>query len=276
MIIDAHQHFWHYESQKHGWIDDAMAIIRRDFLPQDLQPVLKANGVDGTVAVQADESEEETAFLLELANQHSFIRAVVGWTDLTAGDVEDKLAYYKSFQKLKGFRHVLQAQEPGFMLRPAFLHGISLLRQFGFTYDILVFPKHLNAVIELVKANPGQPFVIDHLAKPYIKTGDIETWANHMRRLSAFENVCCKLSGMVTEANYHHWKAGDFAPYLEVVTEAFGTKRLMFGSDWPVCLVAGSYAQVKGIVSDYFGAYNENERADIFGGNAMRFYQITE
>jgi len=170
-VIDAHQHFWYYEKEKHAWIDDAMAVIRKDFLPEQLAAVYQSNNISGCVAVEADQSENETAFLIQLAQQYSFIKAIVGYVDLRAENVTDRLSYYQQYQTVKGFRHVLQAQQPDFMLQPDFLRGIAALKQFNFTYDILIFPKHLHAAIELVKQNPSQPFVIDHIAKPYIKAG---------------------------------------------------------------------------------------------------------
>jgi L-fuconolactonase len=274
MTIDGHQHFWQYNPQKHGWIDDEMAVIRKDFLPAGLEPVLTSNGIDGCVAVQADETESETDFLIGLAQQNPFIKAVVGWVELSAENISDRLAHYKQHNIVKGFRHVLQAQDPSFMLQPSFLNGIAALQSFNFTYDILIFPKHLPAAIELVKQFPNQRFVVDHLAKPYIKAGLIDEWKKDLQLLAHLENVYCKISGMVTEADYNNWLPGDFKPYLDVVTEAFGTKRIMFGSDWPVCLVAASYGDMLAIVRDYFAAFSRSENQDFFGNNAARFYNI--
>ncbi|OIR13216.1 amidohydrolase [mine drainage metagenome] len=272
--IDAHQHFWHYHPNTHSWITDDMDVIRKDFLPSDLMPLLAENNIDGTVAVQADQSEKETGFLLLAAEENNFIKAVVGWTDLCAENILERLEYYKSFKKLKGFRHILQAEQPSFMLQSKFLRGISLLKDFDFTYDILIYPEHLSAALQLVNLFPEQMFVIDHLAKPLIKKQEINEWANGMKLLSAHKNVYCKISGMVTEADVKNWKQEDFIPYLDVVTNAFGTDRLMYGSDWPVCLVAASYSKCIGIVKKYFQSFSETEQQKIFGLNATSFYKI--
>lgn len=272
--IDSHQHFWHYHPQKHEWIDDAMAAIRKDFLPQHLQPVLQQHVMDGCVAVEADQSETETDFLISLQQQHDFIKGIVGWVDLRAANVQERLAHYKQFKAVKGFRHVLQSQEPAFMLQPGFIQGIAALQQYGYTYDILIFPKHIPAAIELVRQFPGQRFVIDHIAKPYIKAGLINEWKKDMQSIAQFENVHCKVSGMVTEADYHNWKQPEFTPYLDAVVEAFGTRRLMFGSDWPVCLVAAEYGQMLHIVQEYFSSFSVDEQDDVFGHNASRFYHL--
>lgn len=272
--IDAHQHFWHYNQHTHSWITDDMNVIRKDFLPSDLMPLLAENNIDGTVAVQADQSEKETEFLLSLAEENNFIKAVVGWTDLCGENILERLEYYKSFKKLKGFRHILQAEQPSFMLQSKFLKGISLLKDFDFTYDILIYPEHLPAALQMVNLFPEQMFVIDHIAKPFIKKQEINEWANGMKLLSAHENVYCKISGMVTEADVKNWKQEDFIPYLDVVTNAFGTDRLMYGSDWPVCLVAASYQNCIGIVKKYFQSFSETEQQKIFGSNATSFYKI--
>lgn len=274
MRIDSHQHFWHYDPIKHDWIDDEMAIIRKDFLPNDLQPIFQANNIDGCVAVQADQTEAETNFLLQLSNENRFIKGIVGWVDLRADNIEERLAHFKQFPIIKGFRHVLQGEEPSFMLHEKFQNGISKLHQFGFTYDILIFPQHLSAAKELVGNFPEQQFVIDHIAKPYIKSGLIDEWKEDMKAIAQFPNVHCKISGMVTEANYKNWKPADFRPYLDTVVEAFGTDRIMFGSDWPVCLVAASYEQMIGIVQDYFSSFSKEEQDKFFGLNATTFYNL--
>jgi L-fuconolactonase len=272
--IDAHQHFWHYDSIKHSWIDDEMSAIRKSFLPADLAPIIKSNGVIGTVAVQADQTEAETDFLLESADENDFIKGVVGWVDLRAKNISERLEYYGQYKHLKGFRHILQGEEPEFMLQPSFLSGIASLKNYNFTYDILIFPHHLEAVLELVKRFPEQPFVVDHIAKPYIKAGQIDEWAKGMIALSEYENVLCKVSGMVTEADYKKWQPADFTPYLDVVVEAFSMNRLMFGSDWPVCEVAASYAQMIGIVEDYFANFSVDEKNKFFNQNASKFYHL--
>jgi len=272
--IDAHQHFWTYDAVTHEWINDEMSVIRKDFLPAQLEPVLKQNGINGCMAVQADQSEKETDFLLQLAGEHDFIKGVVGWVDLRGENIRERLDHYKAFSLLKGFRHVLQGETPEFMLQPGFINGIAALQEYQFTYDILVFPQHLKAVLELISQFPHQPFVIDHIAKPYIKDGLITEWKRDMEQLSAFENVYCKISGMVTEADYHHWKPADFTPYLDTTVNAFGTKRILYGSDWPVCLVAAEYMDMLNIVKTYFASFTETEQQDFFGNNATRFYQL--
>lgn len=274
-MIDAHQHFWHYHPVRHQWINDEMAVIRKDFLPADLAPVLAANGLAGCVAVQADQTEAETDFLLQLANNNDFIKGVVGWVDLRSPQLEQRLAHYAQHKKLKGFRHILQGEAPEFMLQPSFLEGIQQLHKYNFTYDILIFPQHLSAALQLVKQFPDQAFVIDHIAKPYIKAGLVEEWKRGMALMAQYPNVLCKVSGMVTEADMQQWKEADFTPYLDAVTESFGVNRLMYGSDWPVCLCAGSYRQVLDIVQHYFAGFSADEQQAVFAGNAASFYQLT-
>jgi len=253
-----------------------MAVIRRDFLPEDLQPILEQNGFSGCVVVQSEESEAENAFQLQNADKYSFIKGVVGWVDITAPDLEDQLSDLRQFKKLKGFRTILQgASPPNLMLQPAFLNGIGKLRQHNFTYDILIYPNQLKYIPKFVAANPDQPFVLDHLAKPDIKNNALETWTREIKDLAKFEQVYLKISGMVTEANWYNWQKIDFKPYLDVVVNAFGPNRIMFGSDWPVCLVAGTYEEVLGIVEDYFKEFSTTEQTLFFGGNAGRFYNLT-
>lgn len=273
--IDAHQHFWRFDSVRDSWIDDSMKLIQRDFLPPDLEPLLRQNGFTGCVVVQSDQSATENDFQLANADQHDFIKGVVGWVDLQAENVEERLDYYSQFKKLKGFRHVLQSDpKRDLMLQPSFKHGISLLSKYGFTYDLLIFPDQLKYATELVKQFPDQPFVLDHIAKPPIKSGDVEAWKYDIIKLAGNRNVYCKISGMVTEADWQHCKQEDFKPYLDVVVNAFGVERVMFGSDWPVCLVAASYHKVFTIVQQYFSSFTKNEQGKFFGGNASRFYKL--
>lgn len=275
MIIDSHQHFWQYDSVKHNWIDDEMAVIRRDFTPSDLAAVFKENGIDGCVAVQADQTETETAFLINLAHTYDFIKGIVGWVDLRNAAIESVLEQYSTEKKIKGFRHVVQGEaDHNFVLRPAFLHGISVLEKFDYTYDILIFPHQLGAALEFVRRFPNQKFVIDHLAKPYIKDGFFDGWASQMKAIAKHENVLCKISGMITEADYNAWNKAQLKPYIDLVFDAFGTNRLMYGSDWPVCLVAGSYKQVKDIVLDYIADLSSEEQKNIMGHNAVQFYNL--
>lgn len=274
--IDSHQHFWKYDPVRDSWITDDMAVIQKDFLPEDLEPVLKSNGIDGCVIVQSDQSEEENAFQLNNAEKQTFIKGVVGWVNLSAADVEERLNFYNGYKKLKGFRHVLQGEpQRDFMLRPDFLNGIGLLNKYGFTYDILVYPDQLKFVKTFVEKFPDQKFVLDHIAKPYIKDGIIENWDADIAALGEYENVFCKISGMVTEASWNKWTKEEFDPYIDVVVKAFGTDRIMFGSDWPVCKVAATYDEVLSIVKNYFSGYSESEQGKIFGENAIKFYNLS-
>jgi L-fuconolactonase len=275
--IDAHQHFWKYDPVKHSWISDAMWVIRRDYSPADLLPLLQSAGMDGCVTVQVNQTEDENKELLALADQYDFIRGIVGWVDLQNPDVEFRLEWYKeAYPKMKGFRHILQSErDRALMLKPAFKRGIGSLLKFGYTFDILIFPDQLGYTREFVASFPDQPFIIDHIAKPYIKDRFItEEWKDAMRAVAAFPNVSCKISGMVTEADWKHWKPEHFRPYLDTVVEAFGPGRIVFGSDWPVCLVAARYEQVVSIVDDYFAEFSAEERAALFGGNAAKFYHL--
>ena len=273
--IDSHQHFWRFDPVRDSWITDEMSVIQRDFLPPDLQPLLNQNGIDGCVAVQADQSEEQNAFLLELAAAHPFIKGIVGWIDLRAENISETLDFYKGYQTIKGFRHVLQGeQDRALMLKPEFKRGIKALGEAGYTYDILIFPDQLGYTNEFVAAFPDQKFVIDHLAKPYIKDGKMVDWKHAIKEVAMHENVYCKVSGMVTEANWQNWKELDFKPYLDSVFEAFGPGRLMFGSDWPVCNVAGGYEKAAGIVTNYTASLSENEQQLFWGKNAIEFYNL--
>ncbi|AUP80485.1 amidohydrolase family protein [Flavivirga eckloniae] len=275
MIIDSHQHFWNYEPVKHEWIDESMSVIRKDFLPDDLEKVYAENGIDGCVAVQADQTLIETDFLLDLASKYNFIKGVVGWVDLRADNIEAVLETYKEHEKLKGFRHVVQGEpDSNFLLRPNFLKGISILEKHHYVYDILVFPHQLGAVLEFVKRFPNQKFVIDHIAKPYIKDGFYDGWAVLMKEIGKHENVYCKLSGMITEADFTTWTPAQIHPYMNLILDAFGTERTMFGSDWPVCLVAGNYKRVKELVVDFIAKTSSTEQAAIMGGNAIKFYNL--
>ena len=275
MIVDSHQHFWKYEAQKHAWIDDAMAAIRRDFYPEDLQQVYRAHAIDGCVAVQADQTLEETYFLVDLAANYEFIKGVVGWVDLRDPFIDKTLESLSQFKIIKGFRHVVQGEpDPNFLLRNDFLRGIKALNRFDFTYDILVFPHQLGAVLEFVRKFPNHKFVIDHMAKPYIKDGFFDGWANQMRAIGACDHVHCKISGLVTEADYTAWTPQHMQPYLDLVLEAFGPEKLMFGSDWPVCLVAGNYSQVKSLAANFIAKLSDKEQAQIMGLNAVNFYNL--
>jgi L-fuconolactonase len=274
--IDAHQHFWKYDPVRGAWMTPEMYKIQRDFMPEDLQPVLEQNGVDGCVLVQVDQSEDENDFMLDLARDHDFIKGIVGWVDLRHPDVEQRLEHYKKYPKLRGFRHILQGEhDRAFMLSPSFKRGIALLERHDYTYDILIYPDQLGYTRDFVGSFPDQRFVLDHIAKPHIKDRYItDEWKDAIRAVAAHKNVYCKISGMVTEADWHHWKPEHFRVYLDTIVEAFGVDRIMYGSDWPVCLVAASYQQVLQIVQDYFAPFSETDKAAFFGGNAINFYKL--
>lgn len=274
MKIDSHQHFWKFDPIRDSWIDDAMAIIRKDFLPEDLKPILKFNNIDGCIAVQADQSEEETLFLLNLASENSFIKGVVGWVDLASDLVETRLNYFSEFQKFCGVRHIIQAEPKGFLLNENFQNGIKLLEKYNLTYDVLVYHNQLEEVIEFVQKFPNQKFVLDHIGKPAIKTKEIQDWKVKIQKLALFPNVYCKVSGLVTETDFNKWNYSDFVPYLEVIFNSFGVEKVMFGSDWPVCLVAGNYEKVLAIVERYIADFSEDEKALIMGKNALNFYNL--
>lgn len=273
--IDAHQHFWRYDAAEYGWIDGSMAGLRRDFLPDDLRPEMARAGVDACVAVQARQTIEETRFLLQLADANPFIAGVVGWVDLQADDVRAQLARVAEHPRLVGVRHIVQSEpDERFLLRPALLRGIAALREFDLTYDILIYPRHLPAAIEFVAKFDRQPFVLDHLAKPDIRGRALDGWARDLRRLADAPHVHCKVSGLVTEADWHRWQPEDIHPYLDVAFDCFGAARLIVGSDWPVCTVAGDYSRTMAVVIDYLARRPAEERDAVLGGNARRFYGL--
>ena len=272
MHIDSHQHFWRYNPAHQVWMTDVMAVLRRDYLPDELKPLLHAAGFDGTIAVQARQMLEETEWLLELSDTHPLIKGVVGWVDLRSPQLRGQLEKYAPHPKLVGVRHVVHDEpDDNFMLLPEFRRGIAQLREFGLTYDLLLFPKHLPVAVKLVAEFPEQPFVLDHIAKPRIADGLLSPWREDLRRLAGFPNVWCKLSGMVTETKWKLWRPEDFHPYLDVVFEAFGLERLMIGSDWPVCTLSGDYVSTMNIVINYLSA---EDREGVLGGNCARFYGL--
>ena len=276
MRIDAHHHFWHYDPVEYDWISDEMRSIRRDFLPVALEPTIRAAGVDGVVTVQARQSLEETDWLLELAGKHEFIRGVVGWVPLISLELEPLLARLVRQPKLKSVRHVLQGEpDPEYMLRPDFNRGVSLLRRFDLAYDILILERQLPETLRFVDQHPEQRFVLDHVAKPRIRDNVLSPWAEQMRELARRPNVWCKLSGMVTEANFSHWTEAQLQPYLEIALAAFGPQRVMFGSDWPVCLVACEYGRWYGIVRQFLSTLSVTEQDAVLGGNAVIAYRLT-
>ncbi len=276
MRIDSHQHFWKFDPIRDSWIDQSMEAIQKDFLPPHLKPLLQANKIEACIAVQADQSETETEFLLDCAAKNSFIKGVVGWVDLRAHNVEARLQHYSQNTLFKGVRHIVQAEANDFMLSADFQKGVGKLEEFNLTYDILIFPSQLTAAIALVKKFPNQKFVIDHMAKPEIKLGKIEKWQKHIKTIAQYPNVYCKISGMTTEADWKHWSTKDFYAYLDVVFEVFGTNRIMYGSDWPVCLLAATYKEQLQILETYIKTLSIDEQIKIMGTNAVGFYQVLE
>ena len=274
MRIDSHQHFWNYSEDEYPWIGKGTPL-RRDWLPADLEREATKVGINGSVAVQARQTLGESRWLLELADQSPFIRGVVGWVDLQSERVEENLITLSKHKKFSGVRHVVQSETAEFMLKPEFLRGLGRLRQFKLAYDLLLFPKHLPAAVQVVAQLPEQPFVLDHIAKPLVRAGLLVPWRDDIKELARHQNVCCKISGLVTEADMPGWKQEDFRPYLDLIMEAFGEDRVMFGSDWPVCLLAGSYAQVHDLAADYFKQFTPEARKKFFGGNAVKFYKLT-
>lgn len=275
MKIDSHQHFWNYNPTRDAWITDEMAVIQRDFLPDDLAPLLRVNGIDGCVAVQADQSENETHFLLQLMEENAFIKGVIGWVDLRAENLEERLSYFSQFKGLKGFRHVVQSEpDDAFLLRDDFCRGVAALRKYGYTYDILIYPKHVPYAVEFAKRFPDQPLVVDHIAKPFIKDQRIQDWARDMSAFSELDHVCCKLSGMVTEADWGSWQHDHFKPYIDTTLEIFGPDRVMFGSDWPVSLVAASYEQTCEVLRQNTLSISDSESDKLWGLNCARFYGL--
>ena len=275
--IDAHQHFWRYRPDTHAWINDEMSILKRDFLPEDLEPLLRANGFDGTIAVQSQQDVVETDWLLSLAGEYDFIRGVVGWVDLGSRDVERDLSRLSQHLKLVGVRHGVQDEAPGFMAGGDFRRGIAALEQYGLSYDILIYEQQILEALDFVRAFPRQRFVLDHIGKPDIRahlagTAKMDAWRDGIRLLARNENVYCKLSGMVTEAEWSKWRPTDFTPYIETVVDAFTPARCMIGSDWPVCTLGGTYDRVTSVVSLFIQSLSLHEQELVFGGAAEGAY----
>jgi L-fuconolactonase len=274
-IIDTHHHFWKYSPREYGWIDDNMKVIRRDFLPPDLAKEIKAAGVDGAISVQARQSVEESDWLLGMAAKSGFLLGVVGWVDLRAKNVDKDLERLSKHKKFKGVRHVVQGEpDDQFILGAAFNEGVAKLLKYGLRYDILIFEKHLKPSIAFVDKHPKQIFILDHIAKPRIKERVLSPWRENMMELAKRPNVYCKLSGMITEADYKKWSSADLAPYFDGAMEAFGPKRLLFGSDWPVMLVAGNYKQWVDLVKQTVSRYSASEQERILSKNAIEAYQL--
>jgi L-fuconolactonase len=273
-MIDTHQHFWRYDPAEYGWIDDSMGALRRDFLPADAHQEMTAANVRTSIAVQARQSVDETHWLLELADRHSFIGGVVGWADLQAPDIDEQLERLSQHPRLVGVRHIVQAEPAGFLERPAFLRGIGCLERHGLTYDILVYAPQLPEAVAFARGFPRQRFVLDHLGKPDIKGNRFREWRRHFDLLAALPNVCCKLSGLVTEAEWGSWTKPQLGPYIDAALEAFGPSRLMIGSDWPVCTVAASYQTAIGLVREAIGGYSASEQAQMLEGTARDFFHL--
>jgi L-fuconolactonase len=273
--IDAHQHFWQYNAQKYEWISPSMKAIKHDFLPKDIANILVQQDISGTVLVQVQQNDAENEQMLQYTHENTFIKGIVAWLAFADPLVAQKLAFYNQFKQIKGFRHILQAENTAeFLLNPAFLNGIDQLQSYNYTYDILVNNKQMDDALAFVRQFPKQKFVLDHIAKPDIKNGEFKTWAKKIKQLGQVDNLSCKLSGMVTENDWNLWTEADFEPYMQETLAAFGAKRLMFGSDWPVCMLAASYSQVTDIVQNFITSLSTNEQEDILGKNAIEFYNL--
>jgi L-fuconolactonase len=277
MRLDSHQHFWKYSATDYHWMDGTMDVLRRDYLPKDLNPELDGLGFDGTIAVQARRMERETDWLLELADEHAFIRGVVGWADFTAPHLDETLERFAANPKLKGLRELIHDMPAvDYAVSDVHTQAIAKLSPLGLTYDLLLKPQHLPFATKLARQFPNQPFVVDHMAKPDIASGIVQPWRQDIETLAACENVYCKLSGLVTEATWRNWHDGTFRPYLDIVLETFGADRLMIGSDWPVCLLSANYATTMGIVVDFAKELSNDDRDGILGDNAARFYGLDD
>lgn len=277
LTIDAHQHFWQLSRPfDYSWLDaPANAPIRRDYLPEHLEPLLRAAHVDRTVFVQTQHNVEENRWVLSLAERNPFIAGVVGWVDLVSEACEEQLLEFRANPKFAGVRHVTQDEpDDDFLIRPAVLRGLKVLEKHGVPFDLLLYVKHLRHVPTLARHLPSLPLVIDHLAKPYIREHRMDDWLPAFRAAAAFPNVHCKLSGMITEADWQRWTVADLKPYVQTALEAFGPGRCLFGSDWPVCELAGTYEQVSHALREALGPLSDSERDQIFGDTARRFYRL--
>ncbi len=272
-IVDAHQHFWKYHPVNHSWINNEMKLIQRDFLPNELQQIFEANKVSSCVSVQVDQTKEETLFQIACAESNSFIKGVVGWIDLFDEYIQDEIENYQHAKIVKGFRYVLQGAPEGFMLQPRFIENLNLLANNGYTYDLLIYNNQIIEATALLKKVPNLPIVLNHMAKP--KIGDnIVAWENQIKAIAQFENLSCKISGLATEANWESWKEADMVPYLDIIVEYFGFDRIMFGSDWPVCLLATSYERWLTFLKTYFSKYTISTQEKFFSGNCTKFYKL--
>lgn len=275
MRIDAHQHFWLYDEVKDAWMTDEMQVIKRNFLPNDISQILKDNSFDGIVAVQADQSHRETEFLVELSQVYKVIKGIVGWVDLRSEHIEDYLVHFLKFPVIKGFRHIVEAEVEGnFLIRDDFQRGLSALTKYNYTYDLLIRPRHYASALICVQNNPQQKFMLDHIAKPPIKSKEFEDWAMFIEQLAKYPNVFCKISGLATEADWADWKLDHFEQYIDHVISCFGKDRVCFGSDWPVCLLAASYEESVEIVNHKLSDFSEKEKQGFWGDVAASFYNL--
>lgn len=270
--IDSHVHFWHYDKKRYNWITNKMKELQQDYLPKQLERTLKRNNINGVVAVQADQTEVETLFLVELSKTHSFIKGVVGWVDLADKNIHNRLQYFSQFPIIKGWRHFIQSEGDDFFSNASFQNGISALEPYGYTFDLLIQSSQLKSTINFVQKFPEQRFVVNHFAKPNVKEKQLDDWKIMINELAQSQNVSCKLSGLFTEAHWKKWSAGEFYPYLDVVFECFGTHRLMYGSDWPVMLLSGMYVQWKSLLEKYMEHFSKDDIHKVFGENARHFY----
>lgn len=274
-MIDTHHHLWKYKPKDYGWMDDSMAVLKHDYLPEDLALELQNSGISGTVVIQARQTQEETRWLLELADENSFIKGVVGWLDLRSPDLEQQLMKFAAHPKLVGVRHVIHDEaDDDFMLGADFMKGIAQLEAYELCYDLLLFPRHLSRAVKLVRTFPNQHFVLDHLGKPQIKAGKIEPWKSDIARLAGYPNVWCKLSGMVTEADHKQWHYKELLPYMDLVLNAFGPDWIMLGSDWPVCRLAGEYSEVLNVVHEFIKSLKNSDQEKILYQNAIDCYKL--
>ena len=276
MIIDSHQHFWNYDPIKDSWIDDSMSVLKRDFLPKTLKEIYKMNSVYGCVSVQADQSEKETVFLLNHASKNSFIKGIVGWLDIKSPKLDELLSFYSKNPLFKGLRHIVQNEkEKDFMLNSDFQRGLNCLNKYSLTYDILIKHNQMDQTIKMVKRNPNQIFILDHIGKPNILKKVDPLWKKNILKLSSYENVYCKVSGLVTETKFLKWNINDFSPYLEMVFDSFGIDRIMYGSDWPVCLLASNFKDTLDILNYHISSFSDNEKNKIMSLNAIKAYDLS-
>lgn len=274
MIIDSHVHFWNFNPVRDAWITEDMNIIRSDFLPQDVAPVLQEHSVSGCIAVQADQSDIETQFLLGLAEQNPFIKGVVGWIDLKSKNIEEQLNAYSNQKKLKGFRHISEGEATGFLVQQDFISGLKALHAQGYTYDVLIKQHQLQEAIKMTETLPDLPFILDHCAKPNLKSNDISAWKGHIKIIAQNPNVHCKLSGLLTQGNWQNQNEKEIFNCLDVVFESFGSSRILYGSDWPVMLLAGNYSNWLHLITKYTNQFTAAEKIMIFFKNAERFYKL--